>query len=121
MTLYVAFFGAALFLMSGARGRYLFGFAAVLCCSRRTARSIQRRGCKCKAFKPRRPRAKRGVLRAFLIGMGLMIPCLSVHRGQRGAFPWPLYERNRLALAILTPLCLALLLLLRRAAKAACF
>ena len=68
------------------------------------------------------PRAKRGVLRALLlIGMGLMIPCYLFTVGNVALSPWPLYERNRLALAILTPLCLALLLLLRRAAKAACF
>ena len=67
------------------------------------------------------PRAKRGVLRALLlIGMGLMIPCYLFTVGNVALSPW-LYERNRLALAILTPLCLALLLLLRRAAKAACF
>ena len=68
------------------------------------------------------PRAKRGVLRTLLlIGMGLMIPCYLFTVGNVALSPWPLYERNRLALAILTPLCLALLLLLRRAAKAACF
>lgn len=68
------------------------------------------------------PRAKRGVLRALLlIGMGLMIPCYLFTVGNVALSPWPLYERNRLALAILTPLCLALLLLLRRAAKAPCF
>lgn len=57
----------------------------------------------------------------LLIGMGLMIPCYLFTVGNVALSPWPLYERNRLALAILTPLCLALLLLLRRAAKAACF
>ena len=68
------------------------------------------------------PRAKRGVLRALLlIGMGLMIPCYLFTVGNVALSPWPLYERNRLALAILTPLCLVLLLLLHRAAKAACF
>ena len=61
------------------------------------------------------PRAKRGVLRALLlIGMELMIPCYLFTVGNVALSPWPLYERNRLALAILTPLCLALLLLLRR-------
>lgn len=50
-----------------------------------------------------------------------MIPCYLFTVGNVALSPWPLYERNRLALAILTPLCLALLLLLRRAAKAACF
>ena len=59
------------------------------------------------------PRAKRGVLRALLlIGMGLMIPCYLFTVGNVALSPWPLYERNRLALVILTPLCLALLLLL---------
>ena len=68
------------------------------------------------------PRAKRGVLRALLlIGMGLMIPCYLFTVGNVALSPWPLYERNRLALAILTPPCLALLLLLHRAAKAPCF
>ena len=71
---------------------------------------------------PPPPRAKRGVLRTLLlIGMGLMIPCYLFTVGNVALSPWPLYERNRLALAILTPLCLALLLLLRHAAKAACF
>ena len=50
-----------------------------------------------------------------------MIPCYLFTVGNVALSPWPLYERNRLALAILTPLCLALLFLLRRAAKAACF
>ena len=66
-------------------------------------------------------RAKRGVLRTLLlIGMGLMIPCYLFTVGNVALSPWPLYERNRLALAILTPLCLALLLLLRRAAETHC-
>ena len=65
---------------------------------------------------------KTGILRVLLlIGMGLMIPGYLFTVGNVALSPWPLYERNRLALAILTPLCLALLLLLGRAAKAKCF
>ena len=56
---------------------------------------------------------KTGVCRALLlVGMGLMIPCYLFTAGNTLLSPWPLYDRNRLALCLLTPLCLLLLLLL---------
>ena len=65
---------------------------------------------------------KTGVCRALLlVGMGLMIPCYLFTAGNTLLSPWPLYDRNRLALCLLTPLCLLLLLLLGRAAKAKVF
>lgn len=54
--------------------------------------------------------------RLLLIGMGLVIPCYLFTVGNVIFSPWPLYDRNRPALALLTALCTAgLLLLLRRA------
>lgn len=53
--------------------------------------------------------------------MGLMIPCYLFTAGNTLLSPWPLYDRNRLALCLLTPLCLLLLLLLGHAAKAKVF
>ena len=50
-----------------------------------------------------------------------MIPCYLFTAGNTLLSPWPLYDRNRLALCLLTPLCLLLLLLLGRAAKAKVF
>lgn len=71
---------------------------------------------------PRTPKPKIGVLRALLLaGMGLMIPFYLFTAGNTLFSPWPLYARSRPALALLTPLCLALLLLLGRAAQAKCF
>ena len=65
---------------------------------------------------------KTGVCRALLlVGMGLMIPCYLFTAGNTLLSPWPLYDRNRLALCLLTPLCLLLLLLLGHAAKAKVF
>ena len=65
---------------------------------------------------------KTGVCRAMLlVGMGLMITCYLFTAGNTLLSPWPLYDRNRLALCLLTPLCLLLLLLLGRAAKAKVF
>ena len=65
---------------------------------------------------------KTGVCRALLlVGMGLMIPCYLFTAGNTLLSPWPLYDRNRLVLCLLTPLCLLLLLLLGRAAKAKVF
>ena len=57
----------------------------------------------------------------LLIGMGLMIPCYLFTAGNTVLSPWPLYDRNRLALAVLMPLCLVLLLASGRAAKARVF
>lgn len=64
-----------------------------------------------------RARRGAGLLRALLLtGMGLMIPCYLFTVGNVALSPWPLYERNRLALALLTPACLLALLLLLRTA-----
>ena len=51
----------------------------------------------------------------LLLGMGLMIPCYLFVAGNTLLAPWPLYDRNRAALCILTALFLAALLLLLRA------
>ena len=57
---------------------------------------------------------KKSLMRTLLlIGMGLMIPCYLFTVGNTAFSPWELYNRNRLALVILTPLCLGLLLLLK--------
>ena len=65
---------------------------------------------------------KKSLMRTrLLIGMGLMIPCYLFTVGNTAFSPWELYDRNRLALVILTPLCLGLLLLLGRAARAGVF
>lgn len=57
-----------------------------------------------------------GVMRTLLLaGMGLMIPCYLFTAGNVALSPWPLYERSRLALALLTPACLIGLLALLRA------
>ena len=46
---------------------------------------------------------KIGVCRALLlVGMGLMIPCYLFTAGNTLLSPWPLYDRNRLALCLLT-------------------
>ena len=67
-------------------------------------------------------KAKNGVCQTLLLaGMGLMIPCYLFTAGNVALSPWPLYERNRLALCLLTPLCLLLLLGLGRAARAKAF
>ena len=56
-------------------------------------------------------------LRALLLaGMGLMIPCYAFTVLNVTLSPWPLYDRNRLLLALLTALCTAGLLLALRAA-----
>ena len=66
----------------------------------------------------RNARAKTGFARMLLlIGMGMMIPCYLFTVANVALSPWPLYERNRLALALLTPCCLIGLLLLMRAAE----
>ena len=65
---------------------------------------------------------KKSLMRTLLlIGMGLMIPCYLFTVGNTAFSPWELYDRNRLALVILTPLCLGLLLLLGCAARAGVF
>lgn len=104
--LYVAFFGATLFLMLWeARSRYLFGFVPGAASARCARRDRQEGGYAVKN--------KTGVCRALLlVGMGLMIPCYLFTAGNTLLSPWPLYDRNRLALCLLTPLCLLLLLLL---------
>ena len=67
-------------------------------------------------------REKKSLMRTLLLaGMGLMIPCYLFTVGNTALSPWELYDRNRLALVILTPLCLGLLLLLGRAARAKVF
>ena len=67
-------------------------------------------------------KAKNGVCQTLLLaGMGLMIPCYLFTAGNVALSPWPLYERNRLALCLLTPLCLLLLLGLGRAVRAKAF
>ena len=89
MTLYVAFFGATLFLMLWeARGRYLFGFvpAVLLLLAARGALRTEEGMERCKALVAQH-KARRSARRCCLIGMGLMIPVLSVHGGQHGAFP----------------------------------
>ena len=53
----------------------------------------------------------------LLIGMGLMIPCYLFTVGNVCLSPWPLYERNRVALVLLTAGCAAGLWLALRAAK----
>lgn len=50
----------------------------------------------------------------LLIGMGMMIPCYLFTAGNVTLSPWPLYERSRLALCLLTALFLPLLLLAMR-------
>lgn len=52
----------------------------------------------------------------LLAGMGLMIPCYLFTVCNVTLSHWPLYDRNRAALALLTALCLAALLVLLRAA-----
>lgn len=65
---------------------------------------------------------KKSLMRTLLlVGMGLMIPCYLFTVGNTALSPWELYDRNRLALIILTPLCLGLLLLLGYMAKAEFF
>ena len=67
-------------------------------------------------------KGKTGVCKTLLLaGMGLMIPCCLFTAGNVALSPWPLYARNRLALCLLTPLCLLLLLGLGRAAQAKVF
>ena len=53
----------------------------------------------------------------LLIGMGLMLPCYLFTVGNVCLSAWPLYERNRVALVLLTALCTAGLCLALRAAK----
>ena len=53
----------------------------------------------------------------LLTGMGLMIPCYLFTVGNVCLSPWPLYERNRVALVLLTAGCAAGLWLALRAAK----
>ena len=53
----------------------------------------------------------------LLIGMGLMLPCYLFTVGNVCLSAWPLYERNRVALVLLTALCTAGLCLDLRAAK----
>ena len=48
----------------------------------------------------------------LLFGMALLIPAWLFTAGNVLFAPWPLYGRSRLALCLLTPVCLALLLLL---------
>ena len=53
------------------------------------------------------------VLRALLLaGMALLIPCFLFTAANTLFSPWPLYHRSRAALLVLTPLCLAALLVL---------
>ena len=52
----------------------------------------------------------------LLAGMGLMIPCYLFTVCNVTLSHWPLYDRNRIALVLLTGLCFAGLLLLLRAA-----
>lgn len=52
----------------------------------------------------------------LLAGMGLMIPCYLFTVGNVTLSHWPLYDRNRAALLVLTALCLAALLLALRTA-----
>lgn len=62
---------------------------------------------------------KRLPLRTLLLlaGMGLMIPCYLFTVGNVCLSAWPLYDRNRVALVLLTALCTAGLCLALRAAK----
>lgn len=53
----------------------------------------------------------------LLTGMGLMIPCYLFTVGNVCLSAWPLYDRNRVALVLLTALCTAGLCLALRAAK----
>ena len=50
--------------------------------------------------------------KVLYLGAGLVIPCYLYTVLNTLFSPWPLYERSRPALLVLTPLCLALLLLL---------
>ncbi|MDO5376936.1 MAG: hypothetical protein Q4G52_01255 [Clostridia bacterium] len=52
----------------------------------------------------------------LLVGMGMMIPCYLFTAANVTLSPWPLYERNRLLLCLLTALFLPLLLFAMRAA-----
>ena len=52
--------------------------------------------------------------RLLLLGMGLMIPCYLFTAGNVLFSHWPLYNRNQIALILLTPLCAAGLLLALR-------
>lgn len=52
----------------------------------------------------------------LLVGMGLMIPCYLFTVGNVTLSGWPLYNRNRAALVLLTAACLAALLLALRTA-----
>ncbi|MGN0990583.1 MAG: hypothetical protein ACI4O4_03920, partial [Candidatus Ventricola sp.] len=52
----------------------------------------------------------------LLLGMGLMIPCYAFTVLNVTLSPWPLYERSRRALVLLTAACTAALLLALRAA-----
>lgn len=54
----------------------------------------------------------------LLGGMALMIPCYLFTAGNVTLSPWPLYERNRLALCLLTAALFPLLMLALRAADA---
>lgn len=57
------------------------------------------------------------ILKALLLaGMGLMIPCYLFTMGNVTLSHWPLYDRNRVALVLLTAGCFAALLLALRAA-----
>ena len=62
-------------------------------------------------------RAKKLLHTLLLTGMGLMIPCFAFTVLNVTLSPWPLYDRNRAALVILTALCTAGLLLAMRAAN----
>lgn len=60
---------------------------------------------------------KTGILTALLlVGMALMIPCYLFTAGNTLFSPWELYNRNRIALFVLTALCTAGLLVALRAA-----
>ena len=54
---------------------------------------------------------KKAMHSLLLAGMGLMIPCYAFTVINVTLSPWPLYDRNRLLLAILTALCAAGLML----------
>lgn len=59
----------------------------------------------------------RKALRALLLfGMGLMIPCYAFTVLNVTLSPWPLYDRSRAVLVVLTAVCAALLVLALRAA-----
>ena len=51
----------------------------------------------------------------LLFGMGLMIPCYAFTVLNVTLSPWPLYDRSRKLLVLLTAACIALLLLALRA------